>query len=136
MPENLPLKIVIVEDDKFLQKILATKFVKEGFDVRTAGDGEEALRVVTEAPPDMVLLDLILPKISGFEVLTELKTRPTTKDVPVVVLSNLGQDEDKARAKALGAVDFMVKADFSINEVVSKVKELYAKHLQTLKVAS
>jgi len=134
MPEtNAQLKIAIVEDDKFLQKILTTKFAKEGFDVRAAFDGEEALKIISADPPDLILLDLILPKLSGFEVLTELKTRSATKDVPVIILSNLGQDEDKSRAKDLGAVEFMVKADFSINEVVVKVKELYAKHLQTKK---
>lgn len=127
--EKVQLKIVIVEDDKFLQKILTTKFAKEGFDVRTATDGEAALALVNEALPDMILTDLILPKMSGFEVLTELKTNPKTKNVPAIVLTNLGQEEDKLRAKSLGAVEFMVKADFSINEVVAKVKEIYAKHL-------
>lgn len=127
------LKIAIVEDDKFLHKILTTKFVKEGFDVRAAFDGEEAVKIITADPPNMVLLDLILPKLSGFEVLAELKTNPATKNIPVILLSNLGQDEDKSRARELGALEFMVKADFSINEVVSKVKELYAKFLQSKK---
>jgi DNA-binding response OmpR family regulator len=124
------LKILVVEDDKFLQKILTTKFGKEGFDVRAAADGEEALRMAITESPSVILLDLILPKMTGFEVLAELKTNAKTKNVPVIVLSNLGQDEDIRRAKELGALEFFVKADVSINEVVRKVKELYAVFLQ------
>jgi DNA-binding response OmpR family regulator len=124
------LKVVLVEDDKFLQKILMTKFIKEGFDVRSASDAEEGLQLIMTEAPNIVLLDLILPKMSGFDLLTELKTNPKTKSIPVVILSNLGQDEDIARAKGLGAIDFLVKADISINEVVQKVKEIYVRHLQ------
>lgn len=127
------LKILIVEDDKFLQKILTTKFVKEGFDVVAASDGDEAVQKVTTDVPSLVLLDLILPKLTGFEVLTEIKTNLKTKGVPVIVLSNLGQDEDIIRARELGAMEFLVKADLSINEVVTKVKELYARHLRSKK---
>ncbi|HTK04549.1 MAG TPA: response regulator [Candidatus Eisenbacteria bacterium] len=124
------LKVVLVEDDKFLQKILMTKFIKEGFDVRSASDAEEGLQLILTEAPNIVLLDLILPKMSGFDLLTELKTNPKTKGIPVVILSNLGQEEDVARAKGLGAIDFLVKADISINEVVQKVKEIYVRHLQ------
>ncbi|HTM68007.1 MAG TPA: response regulator [Candidatus Binatia bacterium] len=124
------LKVVLVEDDKFLQKILMTKFIKEGFDARAASDAEEGLQLILTEPPNIVLLDLILPKMSGFDLLTELKTNPKTKNVPVVILSNLGQEEDIIRAKGLGALDFLVKADISINEVVQKVKEIYVRHLQ------
>lgn len=130
---EVKLKILIVEDDKFLQKILTTKFVKEGFDVAAASDGDEAVQKVTSDVPSLVLLDLILPKLTGFEVLTEIKTNPKTKAVPVIVLSNLGQDEDIIRARELGAMEFLVKADLSINEVVTKVKELYARHLRSKK---
>jgi len=124
------LKVVLVEDDKFLQKILMTKFIKEGFDVRSASDAEEGLQLILTEAPNIVLLDLILPKMSGFDLLTELKTNPKTKGIPVVILSNLGQEEDIARARGLGAIDFLVKADISINEVVQKVKEIYVRHLQ------
>lgn len=125
------VKILIVEDDKFLQKILVTKFTKEGFDVRVASDGEEALAMVKADSPSIVLLDIILPKSTGYEVLTAIKTDPRTARLPVIVLSNLGQEEDISRARQIGAMDFLVKANYSINEVVQKVKELYAKHLQT-----
>lgn len=127
------LKVVLVEDDKFLQKILVTKFTKEGFDVRAASDAEAGLQMILAEAPNIVLLDLILPKMSGFDLLTELKANGKTKAVPVVILSNLGQEEDINRAKSLGALDFLVKADISINEVVQKVKEIYVRHLQGVK---
>lgn len=127
------VKILVVEDDKFLQKILVTKFVKEGFDVRAASDGEEAMQALLAATPDIVLLDLILPKMSGFDVLTEVKTSPKLKHLPVVILSNLGQEEDIIRAREIGATEFLVKADHSISEVVQRVKEIYARYLQSRK---
>lgn len=132
MPEpSRKLDILIVEDDLFLRKILTTKFTQDGFGVRFSGDGEEALKAIQEKVPDIILLDLILPKLSGFEVLADLRTNPKTKDVTVVVLSNLGQDEDKERAKELGAERFLVKADHSINEVMVAVKETYAMKSQS-----
>lgn len=132
MPGATPpqvLKILVVEDDEFLQKILVTKFTKEGFAVKAASDGEQALKMVNEDLPDLVLLDLILPKMTGFDVLTEIRVAAPTKNLPVIILSNLGQEEDIMRAKELGALDFLVKADISVNDVVRKVKELYAKSL-------
>lgn len=130
MPINRDgLKLLIVEDDEFLQKILLTKFSREGFDVTTASDGEKALEALTKDKPQLVLLDLILPKMTGFDVLAEMRVRPDFQKLPVIILSNLGQEEDIKRAKELGALDFLVKADISVNEVVRKVKELYARHL-------
>jgi DNA-binding response OmpR family regulator len=123
------MKVLIIEDDKFLQKILTTKFVKEGYDVHSASDGEEAIQQLIAYGPSFVLLDLILPKLNGFEVLSEMKTNQKMRGIPVIVLSNLSQAEDIKRATELGAIDFMVKADLSINDVVQKVKESYAKHL-------
>jgi len=123
------LALLIVEDDKFLHKILLTKFQKEGFDVRGAADGEEALQALLTFQPTVILLDLILPKMNGFEVLAEIKTNAKTAGIPVIVLSNLSQDEDIRRAMELGAVGFLVKADRSINDVVQQVKETYAKFL-------
>jgi DNA-binding response OmpR family regulator len=121
------LEVLIVEDDVFLRKILATKFGKEGFSVRAAADGMEAMTMMKQQVPDILLLDLILPKLNGFEVMTEMRTDPNLKDIPVIVLSNLGQEEDVERTKKLGAIDFLTKADFSINQIVAKVKEEYAK---------
>lgn len=123
------MKILIVEDDAFLQKILVTKFTKEGYDVVGTGDGAEALSLMKAEMPSFVLLDLILPNTNGFEILAEMMTDDKLKKIPVFILSNLGQEEDMTRAKELGAVDFLVKTDLSINEVVTKVKEAYVKHL-------
>jgi DNA-binding response OmpR family regulator len=127
-PETTAIKtkVLVVEDDKFLQKILLMKFGAEGFDVRTAGDGEEALQQLAADPPSLVVLDLILPKYNGFEVLAAIRSNPLVKDVPVIVLSNLGQDEDIQRAHSLGAIAYLVKSSISIFEVVQKVKEAYA----------
>jgi DNA-binding response OmpR family regulator len=115
-------KILIVEDDQFLHKILVMKIKQEGFDIVSAYDGEEALKKMKETP-DLILLDLILPQMSGFEFLGEIKLKDEFKKIPVVVLSNLGQEEDIERAKSLGAQDYLVKANFSIDEVVKKIKE-------------
>ncbi len=122
-------KVLVVEDDKFLQKILLMKFGAEGFDVRGAADGEDAIKQMLAEKPSLVLLDLILPKMNGFEVLTEMKTNPNMRDVPVIVLSNLGQEEDINRARQLGAIEFLIKSNLSIQEVVQKIKEAYARHL-------
>lgn len=124
--ENSKIKIILVEDDKFLQKILATKFAKDGFDVQVASDGEEGLRKIRAERPDILLLDLIIPKITGFDVLTELHSGPKDQMPAVIVLSNLGQAEDIDRAKSLGALAFMIKADVSMGAIVQQVKDIYA----------
>lgn len=133
MADTAGIKLLVAEDDKFLQKILVTKFAKEGFDVRAASDGEEAVKALLADVPAFMLLDLILPKMNGFEVLAEIRTNQKMKDLPVFILSNLSQEEDIKRAKELGVLDFLVKADNSINQVVEKVKEAYAKYLQQKK---
>jgi DNA-binding response OmpR family regulator len=122
-------RVLVIEDDRFLQKILLMKFVAEGFVVQGSSDGEDGLKQMLAEPPDLVVLDLILPKMNGFEVLTEMKTNSITKNIPVVILSNLGQEEDIRRVMELGALEFLVKSNHSIMEVVGKVKEVYAKHL-------
>ena len=117
------MKIVIVEDEEILIKVLREKFEKEGFKVSLAADGVEAVSVIKKAKPDIVLLDLVLPKKDGFEVLEELKSSGDLKMIPVIILSNLGQDEEIKRALKLGAVDYLVKTQHPINEVVEKVRE-------------
>jgi DNA-binding response OmpR family regulator len=121
------LKLLVVEDDAFLQKILVAKFAKEGFAISTASDGKEGLDAIKKDRPDLVLLDLIMPNMDGFDVLYSLQSDAALKAIPVVVLSNLAQDEDVKRAKDLGAVDFLVKGDLAINELVRKVKETFAR---------
>lgn len=118
-------QVLIAEDDRFLGNVLKTKLQQEGFDVRLAVDGEEALAQINAAPPDILLLDVIMPKKNGFDVLAELRLRKGGSDIPVIILSNLGQEEDVKRGIALGAIDFLVKSDHSLQEVVNKVK-IYA----------
>ena len=120
-------KILVVEDETFLVKIYAVKLKKEGYDVTIATDGEEAVRQAAEVKPDLVLLDLILPKMNGFEALEKMRANPANKTTPVIVLSNLGQEEDIKRAEALGATDYLVKANFSIQDVIAKMKEVLSR---------
>ena len=116
-------KILIVEDEEVLYRVLEEKFRKANFEVAIAEDGEVAMTTVKTFNPDLILLDLILPKKDGFEILQELKADPGLKQIPVVVLSNLGQDEEIKRALSLGAVDYLVKVQHPINEVVEKVQK-------------
>jgi DNA-binding response OmpR family regulator len=115
-------KILIVEDDKFLRELIARKLISENYEIIEAIDGEEGLKKVKEQKPDLILLDLILPGIDGFEVLTKMKEDPTLSSIPVIILSNLGQREDVEKGLKLGAVDYLVKAHFTPNEIVEKVK--------------
>ncbi len=117
-------KILIVEDDKFLRELLAQKLLKEGYDVLEAIDGESGQKMIKDEKPDLILLDLILPGIDGFELLAKMKEDGSVVTIPVIVLSNLGQKEDVERALGLGAKDYMVKAHFTPAEIVSKVRNV------------
>ena len=121
------MKVLIIEDDKFLRDLMSQKLSKEGFNVKEAVDGEEGLRAASESPPDLILLDLILPRIDGFGVLEKIKSDPKLAQLPVLVLSNLGQKEDVTRALSLGAQDFMIKSNFTLGEVVQKIKAILKK---------
>lgn len=116
--------ILLVEDDTFLIDILVQKFKSDGYTVIHAGDGETALKKVHENDPDLIFLDIILPGMNGFEVLKKLKDDDTIGDIPVAFLSNLGQKEDIEKGKRLGAVDFIVKANHSLDEIVAKAGEI------------
>ncbi len=118
-------KILLVEDDKFLLKFFAARLKEEDFEVILAEDGEEAVRKVKEEKPDLILLDLILPKKDGFAVLKEIKSDEKTKNIPVFVLSNLGQESDREKAKELGAVDYLVKVNFDLKEIIKKIKNYF-----------
>jgi DNA-binding response OmpR family regulator len=117
--------VLLVEDDPFLSSILQLKLEKESFQVVRAGDGEEALNLLIEqrVKPDLVLLDLILPKKNGFEVLENIRQDPLLEKLPIIIISNLGQPSDIDRGKALGIIDYFVKARLSIDELVKRVKE-------------
>lgn len=120
----MPHNILIVEDDKFLRELISQKLVKEGYNISQAVDGEEGLKKAKEEKPDLVLLDLILPGIDGFEVLARIKEDGEAAKVPVIILSNLGQKEDVEKGLKLGAVDFLVKAHFTPGEIIEKIKRI------------
>ena len=115
-------KILIIEDDKFLRELIAQKLYKENFEVSEAVDGEEGIEKIKSEKPDLILLDLILPGIDGFEVLSRMRDDPTVNSIPVIILSNLGQKEDVERGMKLGAVDYLIKAHFTPGEIVDKIK--------------
>ncbi len=117
-------KILVVEDDIYLSGAYKTKLVKMGFDVRTAGDGFEALDVLKDYKPDLILLDLVMPRKDGFATLEEIKKDDNLKTIPVLVATNLGQKEDVERGMKLGAVDYLVKTDTSIDDFVNKIQSL------------
>lgn len=120
-------KIVIIEDDEVLAKVLYTELSDAGFQVEQAFDGESGLELVRSTRPNLVLLDLILPKKHGFEVLEELKKSPDTNGIPVIVLTLLGEDEDIKKGLRLGANDYLVKSSHAMAEIVEKVKSFFAK---------
>ncbi len=123
MPEE-KIKILLVEDDKFLSEMYTTKLSKSGFEVETAFDGEEGLAKIKEFKPKLVLLDIVLPKKDGFEVLKELKDKGFLNDTKVIALTNLGQKEEVEKGLLLGASDYIIKAHFTPTEVVAKAKKL------------
>ncbi len=116
-------KILFVEDEMALQKTFKDILNEEGYEMLSAFDGEIGLRLSKEKKPDLILLDLILPKIDGFEFLEKLKADPETKDIPVIILTNLERTEDIERALELGATTYLVKANYTLKEVVEKVKK-------------
>lgn len=118
------ISIFVVEDDKFLRELLVRKLETSGFDVSFAVDGEEALRKLKEKIPQLVLLDLVLPGIDGFEVLEYIRKNPRTKSVSVIILSNLGQQEEVEKGIRLGANDYLIKAHFTPDEIVEKSRKI------------
>ena len=120
-------KILIVEDDNFLMGMYLSKLELEGFKVVSASDGEKALRLAKKELPDIILLDLLLPKKNGFDVLAELKKNEQTKAIPVIVLTNLGQKEDIDKCFKFGAEDYLIKAHFIPSEVIAKIKKALEK---------
>ena len=117
-------KILIIEDDKFLRELIAQKVLKEGYLVTEAVDGEDGAKKAKEEVPNLILLDLILPGIDGFEVLAKVKEDPTTAQIPVIIFSNLGQKDDVEKGLKLGAVDYLIKAHFTPGEIIEKIKKI------------
>jgi len=121
-------KILVIEDDKFLRELMVRKLASEpGFEILSAIDGENGLKSMKEQKPEVVLLDLILPGIGGVDVLAKMKEDMALADIPVIILSNLGQQEDVDKGMQLGAVDFMIKAHFTPNEIVEKIRQVLNK---------
>lgn len=120
-------KILMIEEDRFLRKIYRDKFSHLGFEFSEATNGEEGINKVIYEKPDVVLLDLMLPKKNGFDVLIDIKRNKNTEAIPVIVLSNLGQEGDIKKGFSLGADDYLVKTEVSLSEVVDRVKEAIAK---------
>lgn len=114
--------VLVVEDDPFYSKIYKTKLAKENIHAEIVSNGNEAIKLSREKLPSLVLLDLIMPGKDGFETLAELKADPTLKSVPVIILSNLSQEEDIKKVMDLGASEYLIKANVPISQVVEKVK--------------
>lgn len=120
----MPAKILLVEDDPFLSSLLKNRLQKEGFEIILVRDGDEALDSLNNFAPNLILLDIILPKKSGFEVMEEVKKNPQFKGqkIPIIIISNLGQPEDIERGRKLGAIEYFIKAKISIDELIEKIK--------------
>lgn len=117
-------KILVIEDDKFLRKVIKKKFSDEGCDIIEAIDGEKGIILAKDEKPDIILLDLVLPEIDGFEVLQKLKTDPETADIPVIVLSNLGEKENMDKGFKLGAADYLIKSNLDPSEIFKRVEKI------------
>ncbi len=123
-------KILVVEDDPMLFEIYKKKFSEEGWDVKVATSGVEAEKIALKEKPTVVLLDLILPEEDGFEVLKKIKQSSVSKNMKVIVFSNLSQSEDQEKAQSLGADGFLIKSDYTPSEIVNKISELVGENEQ------
>ncbi len=120
-------KILFIEDDPLIVKIYTTRLTADGHQVLSADNGEQGLKLAQEQKPDLIILDIMMPKMDGFGVLMQLKGDEATKSIPIIVYSNLAQEEEIARAKSLGANDFVIKANLSPTEMVEKIKSYLQK---------
>jgi DNA-binding response OmpR family regulator len=123
IPKKGAKKILLTEDEEFIARAYRDGLMRAGFHVRVASGGEEAIRMLREEKPDMLLLDLIMAGVNGFEVLEQMQNDQELRKIPVMILSNLGQESDVKKGKELGAVDYLVKSDFSMKQVIDKVRE-------------
>jgi len=116
-------KILIIEDDQFLAKMLGRMLESHQYEVTLAGSGKEGLLKISNVKPNLILLDIMLPDIDGFDVLETIKADASTKKIPVIIMSNLGQTEDIQQGKSLGAKEHLIKSDLSLDEVVEKIRK-------------
>jgi len=117
--------ILIIEDDTFLQGLTANKLQAEGFEVNTVSNGNDALTEISTQNYDAIILDLMLPDVSGFDILKQIRSRETNNQVPVLIFSNLSDDKDIKMGLELGATDYLVKANFTLDELAEKVKKIF-----------
>jgi len=117
-------KVLIIEDDSTLRNVLVEFIQAEGATVFAASDGEEGVKLASENNPDLILLDIILPKKDGYEVIAEVKGNEKTKDIPIILLTNLGGLSDIEKALELGATTYLVKGDYQVKEIVEKIKDV------------
>jgi len=123
MSNNNKKRILIVEDDQMICSMYKTKFEADGFACLVANDGQTGLETARKEKPDLIMLDVILPQLDGFSVLKELKADNKTKGIPIIMLTNLGTNEDKDKGEKLGAADYWVKASLTPAEISKKIKE-------------
>ena len=116
-------KILFIEDDPLLVKIYSTRLSADGFEVLSAENGEAGLQVAETQVPDLIVLDIMMPRLDGFSVLEKLRQSEKTRNTPILVYSNLGQEDEIVRAKKMGATDFVIKANLSPTEMINKIKE-------------
>lgn len=121
------IKILLAEDDKFISLAYKDGLTRAGFIVVHADDGKKALELAKKEKPDIIMLDIIMPEMNGFEVLEAIKKDAKIKKIPVVILSNLGQESDITKGQKLGATDYMIKSNYSLGEVVDKIKKILDK---------
>lgn len=121
-----PIKVLVCEDDVYQANALRVKLTKSGYDVTISADGQQAMELLKSTTPDIIVLDLLMPKKDGFSVLSELKASDTTKHIPVIIASNLGQKEDIQKGLAMGADAYLVKSAINLDEFVQKIEAICA----------
>lgn len=120
---DIKKKVLIIEDDEMISSMYKTKLNQEGFEIHVANNGAEGIEKTGEVIPDLILLDIIMPMVDGFSVLETLRAKPEYKEISIIMLTNLGTEEDRAKGSALGANDYLVKASLTPTQVSDKIKE-------------
>ncbi|MBL7053715.1 response regulator [Patescibacteria group bacterium] len=123
MSATKKIKILIAEDEPDMRNILKGMVSSAGYIVITAENGEQAINLAIKEKPNLILLDIIMPKLDGFEVLKKMEYNPALQNTPVIILSNMGQEKEVAKGKALGAVDYLIKADIHLTEILDKIEK-------------
>ena len=127
MQENKKIKVLIIEDDSYILDMYKIKFESSNFEVISASDGAEGLKILEKKKPDIILLDIIMPKMDGFGVLKAIKSNSAIAKIPVVLLTNLGQRGDIEKGLELGATSYIIKAHFTPSEIVKKINDILKK---------